>query len=72
MGNNKQPLTGHEKELYQNIHPAKLSTDIGVYFPSTYLIWIHQLIPGILISFVPAIIASALVMKYGNLEKYAA
>ena len=66
------PLTSREKELYQNIHPAKLATDIGVFLPSTYLIWIHQLILGVIVSFIPAIVASAIVVRYGNLEKYAA
>lgn len=60
------------KKLYQNIHPAKLTTDIGVFFPSTSLIWLHQLVVGVLIGFIPAIIASAVVMKFGNLQKYAA
>lgn len=68
----RRPLSSREKELYQQIHPAKLATDVGVTLPSTYLIWIHQLIPGVLVGFIPAIVASALVTRYGNLEKYAA
>jgi len=64
-------LSAQEKELYQQIHPAKLATDIGVFPLSTYLIWIHQLILGVLTGFIPAIIASAIVVRYVNLERYA-
>jgi hypothetical protein len=53
MGGNRHSLTPREKELYQNIHPATLATDIGVFLPSTYLIWIHGLVLGVLIAFIP-------------------
>ena len=68
----KLVLSSREKELYQQIHPAKLATDIASFVLSTYIIWIHQLIPGVLAGFIPAIIASAVVVRYANLEKYAA
>ena len=72
MAEEKSSLTSREKELYQQIHPAKLATDIGVFPVSTYLIWIHQLIFGILAGFVPALVASALVVRYANLTNRAA
>jgi hypothetical protein len=71
MESNRHSLTPRERELCQNIYPAKLATDIGVFLPSTYLIWINELTLGVLVAFIPAIIASLLVIKYGNLEKYA-
>ena len=64
--------SSREKELYQQIHPGKLATDIAAFVLSTYLIWIHQLIFGILSGFIPAIVASAIVVRYANLERYAA
>ncbi len=71
MDNGRHPLTSREKELYQQIHPAKLGTDVASFFPSTYLIWIHQPILGILAGFVPAILASGVVMRYADLESLA-
>ena len=68
----KRVLSSKEKELYHQIHPAKLATDIAVFPLSTYLIWIHQLIFGVLAGFIPAIIASAIVARYANLDRYAA
>jgi cell division protein FtsX len=41
-------------------------------FPiSTYLIWIHQIVLGIVGAFVPSILASVIVLKYADLKKYA-
>ena len=68
----KRVLPTREKELYQQIHPAKLATDIASFVLSTYIIWIHQLILGILAGFIPAIVASVIVVRYVNLERYAA
>jgi hypothetical protein len=68
----KSRLTSKEKELYHQIHPAKLATDIGVFPVSTYLIWIHQAVLGVLAGFVPAILASLILVRYANLEKCAA
>ena len=68
----RRVLSPQEKELYQQIHPAKLATDIAVFPLSTYLIWIHQLILGVLAGFIPAIIASVIVVRYADLERYAA
>jgi hypothetical protein len=68
----RRPLTSREKELYHQIHPAKLATDIAVFPFSAYLIWMHQLILGVLGAFVPSIIASVVVVRYANLDKYVA
>jgi hypothetical protein len=58
-----------EKALYHQIHPAKLGTDITASIVSLYLLWQHQLVAGLLVHFVPPIIASALVMAYVDLEQ---
>jgi uncharacterized membrane protein YesL len=68
----KRVLSSQEKELYQQIHPAKLATDIASFVLSTYIIWIHQLILGVLAGFIPATIASVIVVRYANLERYVA
>jgi hypothetical protein len=67
----RHPLSFREKVLYHQIHPAKASTDLAAGLLSTYLMWVHQLILGILGGFVPAIVASVLVVRYADLKKYA-
>jgi hypothetical protein len=63
----RSPLTAKEKELYRQIHPAKLGRDIGSFLVSTYVIWVNQLILGVLVGFIPAIVASLVVVKFWRL-----
>ena len=57
-----------EKVLYHQIHPAKLAADISAAIISTYLIWQHKFGLAMLSAFVPAILASVLVMRFADLE----
>ena len=57
-----------EKVLYQQIHPAKLVADVSGSIVSTYLMWRRRFAWAMLAAFVPAILASALVMRYADLE----
>ena len=61
-----------EKILYHQIHPAKISTDIIATIPSLYLFWLHELVLGIVVALAPPIVASALIIRFVNLEKYKA
>jgi len=63
-------MTLQEKSLYHQIHPLKLLTDIGMTFLALYLFWHHQLIVGLVATFVPSIIVSALLLRFTNLEPY--
>src|SRR5262249_54010816 len=63
-------MTPQEKQLYHQIHPLKLATDISAEIISLYLFWKRKLIPGIIAALIPAIIASALIMNLADLEKY--
>jgi hypothetical protein len=58
-----------EKVLYHQIHPAKLATDIGASLVSTYLIWRRRFAWAMLAAFVPAVLASSLVIAYADLER---
>jgi len=69
---NKNVLTSREKVLYHQIHPAKLCADIAASLVSLYLFWIHELVLGLLGGFVPSLVASAIIIRYANIEKYAA
>src|SRR5258708_12570119 len=63
-------MTPQEKTLYHQIHPLKLFTDISAEFVSLYLFWKHKLIAGLVVIFVPPILASALIIRLANLETY--
>src|SRR4051794_12114556 len=58
-----------EKLLYHQIHPAKLATDITASLVSTSLLWKRQFGPAMLAAFVPAVLASALVLRFADLER---
>ena len=58
-----------EKVLYHQIHPAKLAADVGGSLVSTYLMWRRRLVAAMLAAFVPAVVASVLVMRYADLER---
>ncbi len=58
-----------EKVLYQQIHPAKLAADVGGSLVSTYLMWRRRFAWAMVAAFVPAIVASSLVIRYADLER---
>jgi len=58
-----------EKVLYHQIHPAKLAADVSGSIVSTYLIWRRRFVAAMLAAFVPAVLASILVMRYADLER---
>ena len=57
-----------EKVLYHQIHPAKLVADITGCITSTYLMWHRRFGPAMLGAWVPAILGSALVLRFADLE----
>ena len=59
----------HEKVLYHQIHPAKLAADIGGSLVSTYLMWRRRFVAAMLAAFVPALLASVLVIRYADLDR---
>jgi len=61
-------MTLREKALYHQIHPAKLASDIMAEPISLYFFWRHDLALGLATHFLPPIIASALVMRFADLD----
>jgi hypothetical protein len=59
----------NEKVLYHQIHPAKLAADIGGSLVSTYLMWRRRFVAAMLAAFVPALLASVLVIRYADLDR---
>jgi Co/Zn/Cd efflux system component len=58
-----------EKVLYHQIHPAKLAADVGGSLVSTFLMWRRRFVAAMLAAFVPAVVASALIIRYADLEQ---
>ena len=63
-------MTRDEKILYHQIHPLKLATDWGVTPLALYFFWRHRSLSGLLVSFLPALIASWAITQYADLEPY--
>jgi hypothetical protein len=61
-------MTGREKYLYHQIHPAKLLVDISAGFGSLFPLWYHHLGLALAIMLVPPPVASFLVMRFADLE----
>lgn len=57
-----------EKILFHQVHPAKLATDVGCAVISLYFFWQHQLAVALLTHFIPPPVASAVVIRFANLE----
>jgi hypothetical protein len=62
-------VTKNDKLLYQQIHPAKLLTDFGTSFASTYLLWEHQWWYAALVAFAPSIVVTVMLMQFADLER---
>lgn len=56
-------MTLQEKALYHQIHPLKLGTDIISAVVSVYFLWIHNLPAALLVMFLPAFMASAILIN---------
>jgi hypothetical protein len=61
-------MTLAEKILYHQTHPAKLATDIIASLVSLYFFWRHRLIFGLAIHLAPPILASVLLVSFGDFE----
>ena len=58
-----------EKELYHEIHPLKLFADWSAGLIALYVLWQHEIVLGLVLAFIPSILASLLIIGTVNLEK---
>jgi hypothetical protein len=63
-------LSRSDKILYHQIHPAKLAVDIAAGVVSTWLLWRHQLLLGMLIAWLPSIVVTAAMMRWMDFEQH--
>jgi hypothetical protein len=63
-------MTLAERVLYHQIHPAKLFADIASAVIAIDLFWQHELVPGLIIAFLPPVLVSAVLIREADLERY--
>jgi hypothetical protein len=63
-------VTREEKILYHQIHPLKLLTDCTAGFAALPLLWRRRLRAALLVTLVPPILSSILIIRYVDLEPY--
>jgi hypothetical protein len=63
-------MTRREKALYHQIHPAKLVIDWISAIWALFLMWDGRVVLALIIGFVPAVLASILIIRIVNLEPY--
>jgi hypothetical protein len=61
-------LSLRERALYHQIHPTKLAADISGSAVSAWLLWEHRLLIGLIAAFLPAIVASAIMLNTMGFE----
>lgn len=52
-----------DKTLYHQIHPFKMVTDVVAAFVAVYLFWLHLLIEGLVVGFVPSLVISFFMIR---------
>lgn len=52
-----------DKTLYHQIHPFKMTTDVVTAFTAVYLFWLHLLILGLVVGFVPSLAISFFMIR---------
>ncbi|MGO9480275.1 MAG: hypothetical protein ACLP05_00645 [Candidatus Kryptoniota bacterium] len=58
-----------DKTLYHQIHPFKLATDVISAFAAVYLFWLHLLIVGLIVAFVPSLMISLFMLRLMEFEE---
>ena len=63
-------MTLKEAMLYHQIHPAKLLTDFGTSFASSWLLWDGRWAYALSVDFLPSLLLSAVLVRFAELESY--
>jgi hypothetical protein len=58
-----------DKTLYHQIHPFKMITDVVGAFAAVYLFWLHLIIEGLVVGFIPSLAISFFMIKTMDFEK---
>jgi len=58
-----------DKTLYHQIHPFKMVTDVISAFIAVYLLWLHMIVEGLIVAFIPSLMISLFMLKLMDFEK---
>jgi len=63
-------MNRRERLLYHQIHPGKLLADVATAAVAAALLWLHHPLPALVVGFVPSVIVSVVLVRWGDLEPY--
>lgn len=63
-------MTPGQRVLVHQIHPLKLGTDVATEIVSLPLFWRHRLRLALVVHFLPPLLASLALLRWGELEPY--
>jgi hypothetical protein len=63
-------MNSREKLRYHQIHPAKLAVDWLSAIIALFPMWEHKVVLGVIIAFVPPVLASYLIVRLVDLSRY--
>ncbi|HEY9167022.1 MAG TPA: hypothetical protein VIS48_12770 [Candidatus Kryptonia bacterium] len=58
-----------DKTLYHQIHPFKMVSDVVTAFTAVYLFWLHLIVAGLIVAFVPSLTISFFMIRTMDFEK---
>ncbi len=58
-----------DKTLYHQIHPFKMVTDVVAAFTAVYLLWLHLIVVGLVVGFIPSLAISFFMIRTMEFEK---
>jgi len=58
-----------DKTLYHQIHPFKMATDVISGFIAVYLLWLHLIVEGLIVAFIPSLMISLFMLRLMDFEK---
>jgi hypothetical protein len=61
-------VVDRETILIHQVHPVKLGFDIGASIVSNILLWQHRLIPALVARYLPPVVGSTLVIRFGDMD----
>jgi hypothetical protein len=63
-------MNSRERQIYHQIHPLKLTTDVVSALVAATFFWQHSLALALAVGLLPPVVASVLVLRFANLDRY--
>ena len=63
-------MNARERQIYHQIHPLKLATDVVSALAAAAFFWQHSVALALAVGPLPPIVASVLVLRFANLDRY--